>query len=487
MSEPLRRAVDRAVERAVDLVSGAQSAAETAVQTAKDVLAGPVDPYVPGHGSDDYAVSHYDLRLVYRVRTNRLDATAVLELTTQQECAELSFDLAGLAVRKVSVDGGRVRRYAVRGEKLVVRLERPVPADTSLRVEIGYGGDPGPLVGPWGEVGWEELTEGVIVAGQPNGAPSWFPCNDRPDDKATFRLEVTCESEYTVVCGGGLESRRRSGSRTTWVYVQDRPMAPYLATVQIGRYDDVVLPVGGAPQSVHVPRRLRRRADHDLARQPAMMALFERLFGPYPFDSYRVVVTEDPLEIPLEAQGLSIFGANQMDGRRGSERLVAHELSHQWFGNSVGVAAWQHIWLNEGFACYAEWLWWDHMRLHTMASSTRAAWEKLAQEPQDLVLADPGPETMFDDRVYKRGALTIHAIRCALTDEVFFAMVRGWTAEHAYGTVTTWDFLEHLAECAPDRTARAVAERWLLSPELPELPVLPAGSSIVRNPSGGRA
>ena len=96
MSEPLRRAVDRAVERAVDLVSGAQSAAETAVQTAKDVLAGPVDPYVPGHGSDDYAVSHYDLRLVYRVRTNRLDATAVLELTTQQECAELSFDLAGL-------------------------------------------------------------------------------------------------------------------------------------------------------------------------------------------------------------------------------------------------------------------------------------------------------------------------------------------------------------------------------------------------------
>ncbi|MDO5711662.1 MAG: M1 family metallopeptidase [Micrococcales bacterium] len=472
MPEPLSR-----------IVTGAKSV----VAAARDALSGPVDPYVPGHGTDDFAAQHYDLRLGYRVRTNRLDATAIIDLRTRRECAELCFDLAGLAVRKVIIDGARVRRYAVRAEKLIIRLERPVAADTALRVEIGYGGDPRPLVGPWGEVGWEELTDGVIVAGQPNGAPSWFPCNDRPDDKATYRVEVTCESDYDVVCGGVLESRRRSGSRTTWDYVQPSPTAPYLATVQIGRYDEVTLPGAGVVQSLHVPRRLRRRADHDVERQPAMMTLFERLFGPYPFNSYRVVVTDDPLEIPLEAQGLSIFGANQMDGRRGSERLVAHELSHQWFGNSVGVAQWQHIWLNEGFACYAEWLWWDHIRLHTMASSTRAAWLGLQREPQDLVLADPGPETMFDDRVYKRGALTVHAIRCALGDEAFFAMVRGWTGEHAYGTVTTWDFLEHLHECARDRQPRAVAERWLLSCELPSLPVLQAGTSIVRQTSASRA
>ena len=89
-----------------------------------------------------------------------------------------------------------------------------------------------------------------------------------------------------------------------------------------------------------------------------MMALFEELFGPYPFAAeYTVVVTDDDLEIPLEAQGLSVFGANHMDGRRGSERLVAHELAHQWFGNSLTVGRWRDIWLHEGFACYAEWLW----------------------------------------------------------------------------------------------------------------------------------
>ena len=131
-------------------------------------------------------------------------------------------------------------------------------------------------------------------------------------------------------------------------------MAPYLATLQIGRYQRL----RARHRRLLVPPRLLAAAEHDLARQPEMMALFEERFGPYPFAAgYTVVVTDDDLEIPLEAQGLSVFGANHMDGRRGSERLVAHELAHQWFGNSLTVGRWRDIWLHEGFACYAEWLW----------------------------------------------------------------------------------------------------------------------------------
>ena len=122
-----------------------------------------------------------------------------------------------------------------------------------------------------------------------------------------------------------------------------------------------------------VPPRLLAAAEHDLARQPAMMALFEEQFGPYPFAAgYTVVVTDDDLEIPLEAQGLSVFGANHMDGRRGSERLVAHELAHQWFGNSLTVGRWRDIWLHEGFACYAEWLWSERVRRAGRPTAWRA-------------------------------------------------------------------------------------------------------------------
>src|SRR2546429_3619110 len=134
-----------------------------------------------------------------------------------------------------------------------------------------------------------------------------------------------------------------------------------------------------------------------------MLAVFENHFGPYPFEAYSVVVTDDELEVPVEAQGLSTFGANHVDGARGAEHLVAHELAHQWFGNSLTVADWRHIWLNEGFSTYAEWLWSESCGDSSAADSAARAWVGLAGLAQDIVLADPGVRRMFDDRVYQRG------------------------------------------------------------------------------------
>lgn len=437
------------------------------------------DPYLPGHGDPGFRVLHHHLVLDYRVAGNRLDGEATLTVEADEQLATLTLDLAGLRVATVLVDGHRAR-FLHRDRRLVIRPSRPLPRGHRGEVRVRYSGSPRPLRGRWGEVGWEELEDGLLVAGQPNGAPTWFPCNDRPADKATYTVEVTCESPYTVLANGTLTRRRVHSSRTTWTYEQREPMASYLATLQIGRYQVEQLGAAGtgADLLLACPPALRRTAHHDLGRQPQMMAVFERWFGPYPFERYTAVVTEDELEIPLEAQTLSVFGSNHLDGRRGHERLVAHELAHQWFGNSLTLGGWRDIWLHEGFACYAEWLWSPEGGGPSTDAVARREWSRLAALPQDLLLGDPGPDLMFDDRVYKRGALALHALRLTVGEQEFAGLLRGWATAHRHSTVTS-DGFRAFAARRTGADLEPLFTAWLDRRPLPALPtgrgVRPAG------------
>jgi aminopeptidase len=426
------------------------------------------DPYVPHRGDDGYRVTRYELDLDYRPGTNALTGRAQLTLEPRAPLTALTLDLVGLGVDDVRVDGRRPVRYRHRDGRLVVTLAAPLPAGAPCEVLVRYSGHPVPQRGPWGEVGWEELADGVLVAGQPDGAPTWFPCNDHPGDKATFRTTVRTDSGYAVHANGRLVAHTRGGSRSTWEYEQEEPMAPYLASVQIGRYEEHQLAAAPVPQRLLAPVRLRERARADTARSPEMLALFSRLFGPYPFAVYDLVVTDDDLEIPLEAQGFSVFGANHVDGAGGSERLVAHELAHQWFGNSLTATQWRDLWLHEGFACYAEWLWSEASGGPVTDVLAATTWQRLAGLPQDLLLTDPGAELMFDDRLYKRGALALHAVRRASSDDVFFGLLRAWTAEHRHGSVTTAQFVAHVALHAGDDAA-GLLRRWIDAAPLPRL------------------
>lgn len=430
------------------------------------------DPYLPGSGDDSYDVRHYDLTLTYGVSSNRLTGRARLDCQTVRPLTRFTLDLAGLSASKVSLDGRRPRRFAQRGRRLHVWSEEVL--DGPFTVDVTYGGNPSPVRGPWGDVGWEELTEGVLVAGQPDGAASWYPVNDRPSTKASYRIALTTDSPYVVLANGTMTSRRAGAGRTTWVYDEPEPMASYLATVQIGRYAITELSISPIRQTVAAPVRLQSRVNADFSRHPELMATFVELFGPYPFEHYRIVVTDDPLEIPLEAQGMSIFGSNHVDGRGGYDRLIAHELAHQWFGNSVTLRTWRDIWLHEGFACYAEWLWSQASGGTSVQRLAARYHARLATSPQDLVLADPRPERMFDDRVYKRGALALHALRCLVDDDAFFGLLRAWTSTYRHGNAGTEDFAA-LAQSSASAVERAsldaLFDAWLHRPELPPLPV----------------
>jgi aminopeptidase N len=374
-----------------------------------------------------------------------------------------------LAVTKVSVNGRRPASFHCSGGKLHITLSSSLPAGAAMTVAVRYGGTPRPIRSYWGEVGFEELREGVLVAGQPNGAASWFPCDDHPSSKASYRIQISTENPYRAIANGELKSRRTRAAMTTWTYELAEPTSTYLVTLQIGMYESHRLQKAPVPMQAALPSRLKRNFDHDFDRQPQMMKLFVKLFGPYPLSSgYTVVVTDDDLEIPLEAQGISIFGANHCDGHQGSERLIAHELAHQWFGNSVTARRWRDIWLHEGFACYAEWLWSEASGGQSADEWARHFHRRLSDSPQDLLLSDPGPRDMFDDRVYKRGALTLHALRRVIGDDSFFALLRDWTKRHRHSTAVTDDFTGLAANYA-DVSLRPLWDAWLYSTDVPAL------------------
>lgn len=428
------------------------------------------DPYAPQSGDTAYDVLSYDLALSYRVRTNRLEGVATIVGVARDALPSLALDLVGLRTSRVRIDGAPTRFAA--GPRVVrVTPAAAIAAGERFELEVTYAGAPTPRRSRWGTVGWEELTDGALVAGQPIGAPTWFPCNDRPDARARMRMEITVDDGYAVAATGVAGATSRRGGRVTTVFTSDVPTATYLAAVHVGRYRTRPLAGSGQgvvpPVSVTAPPALTAAADRAFSTVPDMLRLFDRLFGPYPQEACTLVVTADELEIPLEAQGLAVFGMNHLVPA--AQRLVAHELAHQWFGNSVGLARWSDIWLNEGFACYAEWLWSEQSGGADVDTCAAEYHARLAAKPRDLLLVDPGPDDMFDDRVYKRGAIALHAVRRAVGDGAFFDLLRGWTAEFRHRLATTDDF-RRAVERAGGADAVAVLSRWIDHEVLPPRP-----------------
>ncbi len=427
------------------------------------------DPYIAAAGNGGYVAEHYDLNLDYRVTTNRLNATAVITARALMRLDRFSLDFAGLSMEKVTVNGARPAKVTHSARKLVITLATTIEAGDEFEVVVRYRGAPHPVRSAWGDVGWEELDDGVLVSGQPCGAPSWFPCNDHPSNKATYRITIACESGYTVVSNGVLSAQSSRSGRTSHTFDVREPMATYLATVLIGRYRRRDLAAAPVALSLYFPAPMATRVSADFARLTEMVAFFTDRFGPYPFAAYSVVVTEDDLEIPLESHSLAVFGSNHIDGEHGSDRLIAHELAHQWYGNSLTVNRWQDLWLHEGFACYAEWLWEEERGGRTAAALAVLHRGRVAALPRNIVVGDPGAHDMFDDRVYKRGALALHAIRTSIGDEAFFSALRAYTAARRHGHVTTDDFIEFFSDHTGSRAIGGFVARWVQQSALPNL------------------
>lgn len=425
-------------------------------------------PYMPDSGDGRYSVEHYTLELDYTPRTNRLEGVATLRILVLEATKSLRVDLHALKATKVKVQGKAHKQVAQDRRAVQLKFDRRLEPGARLEVAIEYAGRPGPTRSKWGLIGWEELENGALVASQPTGAPTWFPCNDRVDDRATYDVSFTCDREFFVAVTGKPGRVSSRGGKRTWRFASSVPTATYLLAVHVGEYREYPLGTG----RIVTPAAQWPKVRQAFSPMTKMVEVFEDWFGAYPQVDLTTVVTEEALEIPIEAQGLATFGVNHCAPAQ--QRLIAHELAHQWFGNSVGIRQWADIWLNEGFACYSEWVWSEASGGPTIAECAQLHYGKLKREKQDLVLADPGERELFDDRVYKRGALLLESLRRTVGDAVFRTVLRRWAEEYRHKLASTDDFLalvEQVTEIPPQVD---LWKAWLYEKPVPPLPPLPA-------------
>ena len=339
---------------------------------------------------------------------------------------------------------------------------------------VAYRGQPEPIDNPAvaDAYGWQTRPWGTYVISEPVGAANWFPGNDHPQDKATFTISVTV-ADGSVAAGPGLLIDRVGGEGdTTFVWRMDDQMATYLASVVTG---DFAIEQRDGPNGVTIRNvyptetadRLRPIVDRTM---DDMLALFTEAFGPYPYDSYGVVAVPDDFGFAaLENQTLSVFGVDFLlaDTFFG-EQVLAHELAHQWFGNAVSPTEWDDIWLNEGFATWADNYWMEQ-------TSTPDIFDRTAEIAIVANLRPPidvAPETMFDSTVYLRGGLALEAVRRTVGDDTFLEFLRTWLDVHGGGDAST-DDLFALTEAELGSDAAAVLRQWVTDETMPPLPARP--------------
>jgi aminopeptidase N len=453
--------------------SAASSSAQTGAGQVIEGASGAGDPYFPDLGNGGYDVTHYDLSFVVDPRTNQVTAKAVITATVVQALSRFDLDLTGLDITSLSVDG-TAAPFTRDGRELVITPAKTLPPQATFTTTVEYRGTPEPRTTkaiPIA-VGWIATGDGSFVLNEPEGASTWYPVNDHPKDKATYSFHVTVPDGVTVVANGDLVGQKPTGDgHTTWDYDEKAPMASYLTQLAIGDYQVTSTP---GPNGITIRNAfapdVAADAAVDFSRTPDMLQFFAGEFGPYPFDVYGVLVVDERTQYALETQTLSLFDASFVNGDASDDSIAAHELSHQWFGDSVTPASWKDVWLNEGFATYCEWLWQAHADGTPIDQLAKHAHDLAAAQSGDIVPGDPGVDHLFDvPVVYDRGALTLHALRLTVGDDTFFTILRTWVSRFAGKNVTTADFMSLANEIAhTDLTD--LFNAWLYRAPVPDLP-----------------
>lgn len=424
------------------------------------------DTLFPSLGNPGIDVEHYTLALAYDPQTAKISATEHLDILTTEDRDGFSLDSAGPVVSSVSVDGAPATFVAAPPELLITPATH-LTKGQHIGVDLTYTLSPEPVPSAAGEkVGWFPTPGGSYVLNEPEGARTWMPCDDYPADKATFRFELTVPSGLTAVANGALVEHTSTAANDTWIWQEDRPMATYLIQLLTGDYE-IVDGVGpnAMPLLSVVLRKDRTTMQPYLDSIAEQIDYFDNFFGPYPLDRYGIAITDSPPGLAMETMERSLFSRGDFASGRldpDQQLYLSHELAHQWFGDAVSPARWTDIWLNESFATYAQWMWFDHIGLQSIANSADSA----LTAREDGSTSAPTVAKMFGYNSYDGGAVILQALRKTIGDELFFTLLRRWVGDNNGLSRTTDDFVA-LANEVAGQDLTEFFSTWLYADTLP--------------------
>ena len=437
-------------------------ASSTAYAGASPGSDGVGDPAYPQDGNGGYQVTHYDVKIDYDpAKPDFLIGDTSLEATATQNLSRFDLDLEGFEVGSVTVNGKQAAFTRSGEHELVITPAKAIANDAHFVVRVKYQGTPGLF--------WMTADDaGAVHAfAEPHSASSWYPVNDHPSDKATFRLGITLPDRpgWGVVGNGVPSPPTVAQGKKTFVWTESRPVASYLTGVVIDKLTTYTKTLADGTKVIDAytaGAEKTSKAQED--RLPEVMTFLTRLYGRYPFPT---------------VGGIFYPGAGDSGGFELQERpiysggvsakyftVIVHEVAHQWFGNSVSVKQWKDICLKECFASYTEWLWNEAKEGRDLDADYRQKVQESKADPDfwKYPLADPGDG--FYGGSYTVGPMMLHALRRTVGDAAFFATLKTFVRLHQYGNASFADF-EQLAQQVSHRNLTGFFKAWAHSTTQP--------------------